>query len=242
MVVARCSTLCDSATSTICRAGVHGERRERQLWLNALSPSERELVLPRRPIDLQYRRLEQSPLSSATFCGRAGSLWYYFRCTHGRVNTAVERASCARTSARRSTSAHIFRPVSACPLRSPICVHATVQSVAIKSDSGRRNICKTSPDAAGSLLFARSPPALIRPCRYHAAGRRRGCVIKRTRPRYRWSDEHKRVIRRERYATRTAVSDVTARSRSPGAFNVAARRQPDSIPISGRTGDILPRS
>lgn len=60
-----------------------------------------------------------------------------------------------RSTACVRTVAHIFRPVSACPLRSPICVHATVQSAAIKSDSGRRNICKTLPRFL--LAFIRSP-------------------------------------------------------------------------------------
>lgn len=60
-----------------------------------------------------------------------------------------------RSTACVRTTAHIFRSVSACPLRSPICVHATVQSAAIKSDSGRRNICKTFPRFL--LAFIRSP-------------------------------------------------------------------------------------
>lgn len=55
-------------------------------------------------------------------------------------------------------SAHIFRPVSACPLRSPICDHASVQSAVIKSDSGRRNICKTLPRLP--LAFIRLPSAV----------------------------------------------------------------------------------
>lgn len=50
--------------------------------------------------------------------------------------------------------AHIFCPVSACPLRLPIYVHVTVQSAVVKSDSGRRNICKTRSRSSRSLLFA----------------------------------------------------------------------------------------
>lgn len=94
------------------------------------------------------------------------------------------------------TIAHIFRPVSACPLHSPICVHATVQSVAIKSDSGRRNICKT---LSRFLLAFICSPRRHRPlsrCGYLHAARpisaKYKCVIRRTRP---ISVEYKCIIK-----------------------------------------------
>lgn len=104
------------------------------------------------------------------------------------------------------TVAHIFRPVSACPLRSPICVHATVQSAAIKSDSGRRNICKTLPRFL--LAFIRSPRRRrpLSRCGYLRAARpisaKYKCVIRRTRP---ISVEYRCIIKRTCAATHTGV-------------------------------------
>lgn len=138
------------------------------------------------------------------------------------------------------TAAHIFRPVSACPLRSPICAHATVQSAAIKSDSGQQNICKTLPRFL--LAFIRSPRRR-RPfsrCSYLRVARpisaKYKCVIRRTRP---ISVEYKCIIKRTRAAIHEHVSAIALFAL---LRDHASRQQLDSIPISGRTGDILPRS
>jgi len=103
------------------------------------------------------------------------------------------------TACVRTVVAHIFRPVSACPLRSPICVHATVQSAAIKSDSSRQNICKT---------LSRFLLAFIRSLRRDATRRRqplsRCSYLRAARP---ISAKYKCVIKREhiRYQSRINV-------------------------------------